>query len=78
MEPSPSTGSGVEVDDAPGDANQRVHHHARTDHDEQLPAGSVLTLCGLRMSGPRPEAAELPCCPMCNAEMAALGHRCRR
>jgi len=36
----------------------------------------IVTLCGLRLSGKRPDAAALPCCPMCNAEMGALGKRC--
>ncbi|MDE0804308.1 MAG: hypothetical protein OSA99_13420 [Acidimicrobiales bacterium] len=59
------------------DATQRVHHHARTSHPAEVPVGSVVTLCGLTLSGPRPDASSLPCCPMCAAEMEVLGHRCR-
>lgn len=77
----PST-AGPSTDDentgAPSEVTDRVHHHARTSHDELVPPGSIRTLCGLLLSGPRPEAASLPCCAMCAAEMESLGHRCRR
>ena len=59
------------------DPTQRVHHHARTGHDELVPPGSIRTLCGMTLRTARPEAAELPCCAMCAAEMGALGGRCR-
>ena len=56
------------------DANDRVHHHARVG-DEHPPSsdGSFTTLCGLRIR-PRPDAGELPCCPMCGLVM---GRPCR-
>lgn len=82
VEPSTSPSTGFtpldDVDLDTDDPTQRVHHHARTSHDELLPAGAIRTLCGMTLSGPRPEAADLPCCAMCGAEMEALGHRCRR
>ncbi|MEM7286750.1 MAG: hypothetical protein AAF480_10400 [Actinomycetota bacterium] len=56
--------------DAPDDdANNRVHHHARVgdDHPPE-PDGTFTTLCGLRIK-PRPEAAHMPCCPMCGLMM---------
>ena len=47
------------------DANDRVHHHARVgDEHPQGSDGSFTTLCGLRIM-PRPDAGQLPCCPMC-------------
>lgn len=61
--------------DVESDPTDRVHHHARIDADGAL-AGSdtILTLCGLRLARPRPEAARLPCCPMCAERM---GGPCR-
>lgn len=53
---------------------ERVHHHA---HEEQVTVGAIVTLCGLTLDGPRPQARSMPCCPMCGAEMEALGQRCR-
>lgn len=51
-------------------AEDRVHHHARVGDDgEPIGAGTIVTLCGLRLPGPRPGAAELPCCPMCALTM---------
>jgi tRNA(Ile2) C34 agmatinyltransferase TiaS len=74
MDPAP--GGDVVVSDAETDANERVHHHA---HTEQVKPGAVVTLCGLVLEhGPRPDAASMPCCPMCGAEMEALGQRCSR
>lgn len=56
------------------DANDRVHHHARVGAEHPpLADGSFMTLCGLRIK-PRPEAAQLPCCPMCAVTM---GKPCR-
>ena len=67
------TDSGVD-ETAEGDANDRVHHHARVGDDRPLSAdGSFTTLCGLRIT-PRPDAARLPCCPMCGLVM---GRPCR-
>jgi hypothetical protein len=57
-----------------GDASDRVHHHARIgDEHPQGADGSFTTLCGLRIT-PRPEAARLPCCPMC---ALVMGRPCR-
>ena len=63
-----------ERDTVEGDANDRVHHHARVG-DEHPPAadGTFTTLCGLRIA-PRSEAARLPCCPMC---ALVMGRPCR-
>ena len=60
------------------DPNDRVHHHARLEGGRRsIEAGPIRTLCGLLLgSGPRPGAAALPCCPMCAAEMHAVGRRC--
>ena len=63
-----------ETTDLDGDANDREHHHARV--GDEHPAGSdgsFTTLCGLRIT-PRPDAARLPCCPMCGLVM---GRPCR-
>jgi len=54
------------------DPNNRVHHHARITEGKL----HTVTLCGLRMKGRRRDAHELPCCPLCNMEMGALGRRC--
>lgn len=55
--------------DLDGDANDRVHHHARVgDEHPPGPDGSFTTLCGLRIT-PRPDAGKLPCCPMCGLVM---------
>ncbi len=63
--------TGAEADDATGDPNDRVHHHARIDDARPTPAdGTYTTLCGLKIR-PRPEAARLPCCPMCALTMGA-------
>ena len=64
-----------DTDAADADTDDRVHHHARIDPDGAL-AGSnkILTLCGLRLARPRPDAALLPCCPLCAARM---GRPCR-
>ena len=63
----------VDADDDT-DPNNRVHHHARVGDDHPRHAdGSFLTLCGLRIQ-PRPDAATLPCCPMC---ATAMGRPCR-
>jgi len=51
-------------------AEDRVHHHARVgDRHEPIEGGILVTLCGLQLPGPRPGAAELPCCPMCALSM---------
>lgn len=51
------------------DANNRVHHHARVGDDQPPdPDGMFTTLCGLRIKR-RPEAAQMPCCPMCGLVM---------
>lgn len=50
--------------DLDGDANDRVHHHARLDDEGAIGGGEFTTLCGLRITA-RPDAATLPCCPMC-------------
>ena len=50
---------------ADSDANDRVHHHARTgDGAIEYGDGSFQALCALRIT-PRPDAGTLPCCPMC-------------
>ncbi len=71
MAPSETT------DAAPGDVDAdptaRVHHHARTEGAAVFP---VTTLCGIVLEGPREGASRMPCCPMCGAEMEALGRRC--
>lgn len=74
VEQRPISDSDLQTDDP----TQRVHHHARTTSDATMPPGAIKTLCGMTLAGPRPEAADLPCCAMCAAEMAAMGHRCRR
>jgi hypothetical protein len=57
--------------EADDDANNRVHHHARIDDGNQTAAdGTYTTLCGLRIRR-RPEAARMPCCPMCALVMGA-------
>ena len=61
--------------EADTDPNDRVHHHARIGADGALAGtGTIVTLCGLRLARPRPEAAQLPCCPMCAQRM---GRPCR-
>ncbi|MEZ5245440.1 MAG: hypothetical protein R2707_10115 [Acidimicrobiales bacterium] len=61
----------VESDTDEHDANNRVHHHARIDDGTQTAAdGTFTTLCGLRIRR-RPEAARMPCCPMCALVMGA-------
>jgi len=63
----------IEVDASDDtDPNNRVHHHARIRDGKR----SVITLCGIRLKGKRPDANLLPCCPMCNLEMGLLGRRC--
>ena len=57
-----------EADDE--DANNRVHHHARIDDGQTAADRRYTTLCGLRIR-PRPEAARMPCCPMCALVMGA-------
>lgn len=65
---SPETGHAQAPSDVP--AEDRVHHHARVDGEGRLSdSGHILTLCGLRLAAPRPEAAQLPCCPMCALTM---------
>ena len=54
------------------DPNNRVHHHARIREGQR----NFITLCGLRMKGKRPDADQLPCCPLCNLEMGMLGRSC--
>lgn len=74
---APSGGAIGDVDDRSDDdtdANNRVHHHARVGDEHPAGAdGSFTTLCGLRLR-PRPEAARMPCCPMC---ALVMGHPCR-
>ena len=53
------------------DPNDRVHHHARVGDQRKAGDRAILTLCGLWLDGPRPEAASLPCCPMCAQKMGA-------
>jgi len=51
-------------------AEDRVHHHALIgDGHDPIDGGTIVTLCGLHLPGPRPEAATLPCCPMCALSM---------
>jgi hypothetical protein len=51
-------------------AEDRVHHHARTGSDlKPADSGTIVTLCGLHLPGPRAGAAKLPCCPMCALTM---------
>ena len=54
------------------DPNNRVHHHARIREGQT----DFITLCGLRMKGKRPNAAQMPCCPMCKLELGVLGRSC--
>lgn len=69
--PSPNPAGDVGAD---GDPNDRVHHHARIGDEHPAAAdGTFVTLCGLRIR-PRPDAAELPCCPMCGL---TKGRPCR-
>lgn len=72
----PTTGSEPEVDT--DDPTQRVHHHARLDGERSISGGSIITLCGLSLAGPRPGAAEMPCCPMCAMQMGSVGRTCDR
>lgn len=65
--PPPVTPLGdADVDEVP--AEERVHHHARLDDPRSASAGEFITLCGLRVRR-RPDAASMPCCPMCAASM---------
>lgn len=74
LQPAETIDDDEAVDDR-ADANNRVHHHARIDDDGAL-AGTdtIRTLCGLRLPRPRPDAARMPCCPMCALKM---GGPCR-
>ncbi|MBT96319.1 MAG: hypothetical protein CL431_10185 [Acidimicrobiaceae bacterium] len=59
-----------QTNDTPNEINQRVHHHARLEHaNNNLPAGTVTTLCGVQIK-PRPEAKNYPCCPLCGLLMS--------
>jgi len=72
MEPQSGAPDVDEVDET--DANNRVHHHAWVDGGRpQSDDGTFDTMCGLRIKR-RPDAAELPCCPMCALTM---GGPCR-
>ena len=51
-------------------AEDRVHHHARVGGGQDpIATGTIITLCGLHLPGPRPGAAKLPCCPLCALSM---------
>ena len=51
-------------------AEDRVHHHARVEGSrDPIATGTIITLCGLHLPGPRPGAAKLPCCPLCALSM---------
>ena len=59
------TQESIDQDLQTNEINERVHHHARLENeDESLPAGTVTTLCGMQIK-PRPEARNYSCCPLC-------------
>lgn len=69
----PETDGLIEVDASDHtDPNNRVHHHARIRNGER----EIITLCGLLLKGKRRDAADMPCCPMCNLEMGLAGRSC--
>ena len=71
-----ATDTSDDVRPAEVDPEDRVHHHARVGDERKAKGRPIITLCGLELSGPRPDAATLPCCPLCAAKMGAAGKTC--
>ena len=65
METQDRIDQNLQTTNEPNAKEQRVHHHARLNGDnENLSPGTVRTLCGMTIK-PRPEAKNYPCCPLC-------------